>query len=150
MTKKICLITTSVILFFGLALIPATVNAAECFCVYAGATYKICYESQRDSYDVTGYRIASFEDVPIAGSANVNRDGDTIIGFSQLPSWTTSSSWVHPHATTNINFTQGSYTSTYHGDSDSGTLNYTGSAYVITCPSTTETELYPGPEEGVK
>lgn len=150
MTKKKCLIATSIILFFGLAIVPAMVNAASCFCIYAGATYKICYEGMNDSYDVTGYRIASFEDVPIAGSANVNRDGDTIISFSQLPSWTPSSSWVHPHATTNINYSQGSYTSTYHGDSASATLNFTGSAYVITCPSTTDAELSPGPEEGIK
>jgi hypothetical protein len=150
MTKKIGLITTAMILFLGLTLVPATVNAASCFCMNAGAIYKICYEPMADSWDITGYRIASFEDVPIAGSANINRDGDVIISFSQLPSWTTASSWVHPHATNNINYTQSSYTATYHGNSAQATLNFTGSASDVSCPPTTDAVLSPGPEEGVK
>ena len=151
MTKNICLITKAMILFFFFFLVPAMVNAEPaCFCMDAGGTYKICYDAMGDSYDVTGYRIASSEDVPIAGSANVNRDGDVIIGFSQLPLWTPASTWVHPHATNNINFTQGTYTATYHGNSANATLNYTGSANVVDCPPNTDAGLTPGPEEGAK
>lgn len=153
MTKKIFIIATATILFLVLAFVPAIVSAESyCFCMSAGADYKICYEAMDDSYDITGYRIASSEDVPIAGSAFVNRDGDIIIGFSQLFSWKPTSNWFHPHGTTNINFSQSTYTSVYYGNSAESTRSYDGSATFIWCPSNTSADLYsnPGIEEGAK
>lgn len=151
MIKKLFTLT-AMMLFVGLALVPATVNAADCFCMDAGYVYKICYEEMLESYDITGWLFDPTidPDAPIAGSAFVQSKGDIFIGFSHLPLWNDSSTWTHPAATVNINFTQGTYTSTYHGNSEAATLNYEGSASIVTCPSANKYKSFSGHREGKK
>ncbi len=151
MIKKLFTLT-AMLLLVGLALVPATANASDCFCMDAGWVYKICYEDMSESYDITGWLFDPTidPDAPIAGSAFVQSNGDILIGFSHLPLWNVSSTWVHPTATVNINFTQRTYTTTYHGNSEEPTLNYEGPASIVTCPSADKLESFSGPKEGKK
>lgn len=128
--KKLILVTVLTILVGLFTIVAPDVSNAGEFCMSAALTYRISYDQNSKTYDIHGVRFSS-NNVPIAGGAFIDGNGDIIIGFSELFDWGTGG-WIHPVGTTYINYTQGTYDTTYHG---AGTpINITGVASVIPCP----------------
>jgi hypothetical protein len=131
--KKLILVTVLTI-FVGLFTIvaPDVSNAAGEFCMSAGLTYRISWDQNAKTFDIHGVRFSG-TNVPIAGGAYIEGNGDIIIAFSELFNWGTGG-WTHPIGTAYINYTQGTYDTTYHGDSAVAPINVTGTASVVPCP----------------
>ena len=131
MKKLILVIVLTIMAGLFTIAVPNVINAAE-LCISGAMTYRLSYAQDSNTYDIHGVRFSN-TNVPVAGAAFVDGNGDIIIGFSELFDWG-SGSWQHPHGTTYINFTQGTYDTTYHGNSAVAPNNVTGPASVIPCP----------------
>ncbi|MBI4699379.1 MAG: hypothetical protein HY758_10890 [Nitrospirae bacterium] len=130
--KKLSLLAVVAVLAGLFSIVAPAVADAQEFCMQGVYLYRISYEQNGNTYDVHGDLINS-ADTGLAGSAWVNSSGHIIIAFSESFPWGTG--WyIHPIGTTVIDYTAGTYDTTYHGDNTTTVNNFIGAASVVACP----------------